>query len=1158
MPPAVIEELLYSCMLVEPERRTARLEELCTSHPEHASALRDRFARLVRMGLVTLGADSGPAHATPRALPEQLGPFRIHGVLGRGGMGIVYSGSQPNLGDRPVAIKALLPERIADPVSEARFVREGLLAARLQHPNLCPVLDVGKDQGVVYLAMPLIEGEPLASKIEQWRANGRRPDWREVVRLVEKLARALHEAHGKGLVHRDVKPGNVIVRPDGEPVLLDFGLARDVVDKDDHLTRSRDVLGTLAYMAPEQADPHGRTADARTDVHALAATLFECLTSRLPRQAARRADMLRRIATEPATPLRRHVSGLPRDLEVAVAVALDTDPERRYATAEAFAEDLARILRNEPIVARPPGFLARGLRWTLRNRVATALIVTLAAGLAGTSVLSALLRDKNTESIVGERIARFEASRSKRRTDDTFAVALQARDLEPTTPRTLAPLLEVLGDTRVATVFELPSALSGIAVSADGRWLAAAAGDATLVQSVDEPDRRPLRLEGTRPRHLVWLADGEMITRTIDGEVRRVAPDGSIRWQQRVGVGVPAMASQIEPGLAIGKVGALDVVFAGTCDGAIVLLDLVSGEPAANGRIAVADGPVFRIAPVPNRDLVLAAVASRPRQSSVFLVATDGTRCEPRERMLSIVSTLLVDRNGCYVAHSGAPRDFRFGRVAGEPPVALALTQLLSEKGRENVRDVALDRGRLAIAAVDEVYVFDLDRLIAHAQQSAQDGKGGEREGGDAPVDDMTLREKRLHHQGGVSSVAFDPDGRTLLTSRSDGIAARWDIERERLIEDLLQAQATELTRVAAAPGRRVLVQGVDGKVNVLEPPQAPFHRVQLRTGLAQLVACWDAAGRVIVSMVGMAKLLTIDPTSGETTGEVFVDDDGVLDEPEREWTARLVVGAVAEPVVWGVRKKDSGTFYAVDPATGIADPPVELPKSRANLTAGASATADARTLALLRVSQGDSERVANVCVLRRPAGADRWQLDRSFELPAIEVRKLCWLNDTHLVLAGSDGAIRVADLESTRTLWPGREVGATFVAASSTSERVLAGFDDGGLFSIDARTGAATRWEGHGAAVASCAFAMDGRLAATADATGELALWDAASGYLLCRWQAHRARIEQVVFSPDGARIVTGSRDGTIAIWPTDLSIVDRIARERAPRVVRIDDARR
>jgi serine/threonine protein kinase len=275
-------------------------------------------------------------------------------------------------------LKCIRPELLADERTRERFRRETKALARLQHPGLCTLYERGEAAGQPFLAMQFVDGESLEAQLARARAAGRvcwsaqggdaapGPDSgqaiargvSDAVALVAQLARAVEVMHDVGIVHRDLKPANVMVTTAG-PVLIDFGLARNLADAAASLTLSSDVVGTPAYMAPEQVEPRGRTADARTDVHALGAILYECLTMRPPLVGAGREDTYRRILREEPVELRQLQPAAGRDLAAVVHRALAREPHRRFVTAGDLAVDLERVLRGEPTRTRPPGPMRR-------------------------------------------------------------------------------------------------------------------------------------------------------------------------------------------------------------------------------------------------------------------------------------------------------------------------------------------------------------------------------------------------------------------------------------------------------------------------------------------------------------------------------------------------------------------------------------------------------------------------------------------------------------------------------------------------------------------------------------------------------------------------------------------------------------------------------
>ncbi|MCA8954180.1 MAG: SUMF1/EgtB/PvdO family nonheme iron enzyme [Planctomycetes bacterium] len=378
------------------------LGELLARHPEAARLLaaglvdfelaQDRAAE----GSLTTGApDADQAVAGPR---RRIGSYELVRELGRGGQAAVYEARDLRL-PRAVALKILDRGVFASSAAEHRLRAEAAIASRLEHASICPVYEIGEDAGYLYLAMRLIEGETLAQRIAA--ARGRTGSSAFELRLTDEpdasgpstrgartvsitvawfrhCLAALQVAHDAGVLHRDLKPGNLMVQPNGAPVILDFGLAGDANRPDRGLTRTGDVFGTPAYMAPEQFRD-ARLADARTDVFALGATMFEALTGRraFPEEEARPAGRRAHAAATP-NPCRL-VRGLPSDLGTVVGRALDPDPDRRYQSAAEFADDLQRILELRPIRAVRPSPWLRAQRWLQRNPVWAALAAVMLA-----------------------------------------------------------------------------------------------------------------------------------------------------------------------------------------------------------------------------------------------------------------------------------------------------------------------------------------------------------------------------------------------------------------------------------------------------------------------------------------------------------------------------------------------------------------------------------------------------------------------------------------------------------------------------------------------------------------------------------------------------------------------------------------------------------
>jgi Flp pilus assembly protein TadD/predicted Ser/Thr protein kinase len=319
-------------------------------------------------------AEAGPEQ------PRVLGDFRLLREVGRGGMGVVFEARQLSL-DRRVALKVLPPHLTQRTSTVARFRREAAVIAGLDHANIVRVLAVGQDGDTHWFAMEFVEGTPLDRLLRENTERGERSDgWtRRAVAIAAEVADALEHAHRAGVVHRDVKPSNVLLRPDGTAVLTDFGLARD--DEVPSVTLPGGRTGTPFYMSPEQAAGDRDGIDHRTDLFSLGVTLYEMLTARRPFDGDTTESVLHGIRTCEAPDPRRFNAALPGDLAAVVLRALEKEPHRRYATARDFADDLRAWLQFRPVKARAASTLLRLRRWSRREPLKAALVAVLVAGI---------------------------------------------------------------------------------------------------------------------------------------------------------------------------------------------------------------------------------------------------------------------------------------------------------------------------------------------------------------------------------------------------------------------------------------------------------------------------------------------------------------------------------------------------------------------------------------------------------------------------------------------------------------------------------------------------------------------------------------------------------------------------------------------------------
>ena len=1115
-----VDRLIFSWLDQPDDVIGQHLGELRGEDPALAEAVASRLNRVRQLGRV-LG--QGEPESGPR-VGATFGDYRIERVLGQGGMGAVYLAEQLSLGRR-VALKVIRNERLRDPGARQRFRREARAVADLRHPGICAVLDVGEVEATPYLAMQYVDGETLAERLAS-RRNGRQPDPESrppstaadiaaVLRLIEQVAHSLHVAHEAGVVHRDVKPGNVMIDRDGQPVVLDFGLAH--VEAQEHeptLTLTGDQLGTPAYMSPEQVRPQGRTIDRRTDVYSLAVTLYECLTLERPFTGSSQVALFERIERDPTPDPRRRNPHLPADLSAVLAKAMEKEPARRYATAQDLAADLQRIRAHQPVHARRIGPGQRLWRWCQRNPWAAALLLVLAAGLGTTG---ALWRQTSTQHAAIARLA--EDSR------------VQALIGAATTEAAIDPMLSLRLALAAADARRTPATLERVRSS-----LLVAAEKSLLLGHRNHVTRSQLSRDGA-------LA----LTGSEDGTVRVWDQDGRERQAFDFGAVVTGLA--LEP--------AARRALCTTSDGKLRVLDLEARtekvvfataapawcvQPLADGRYACGSGDgMLRIFSADDR-----LQRSYEHGSQVWVVATSrrNARFVATSDFDGVVRVFDLESESqmpCLQVPTGSIVDCirfsprrdeillvdRMGRIMvcgvqdlAAPPIARCRHGQPGARIHDAVW--APDGERFLTAAVD--YYGRLWRrdgtletvLGGHTGEVFQcavaaDGTYWATAGDDATIRVWTARGGLLTvlrgHSSAISGgLEFSGDGRTLLSGATDSTARLWDLTSEG--SPILMSPTGSFTRArfvpAGATEEGIVAATKDGRIVFGDRAGAKPQ------DLALPIPTWVAS----IAIDAARQRLVV----GQFEGWVHVVD----------LAQRKVIRSWRNP-----ERHDPASRIAVVDAAGN----VLLAKCR---WLGHPAT-----LAWTDLELSEPRRIAT--------------------LPADYTLHAATLDPTgqRIYLAGGDGSIRIYSREGVAgpiAVPPTGNgiLGLDFspdgkVLGTTCNDRIARLYDVAADGSLHARA----ELEGHENDVLSLHFTPDGKQVVTASRDATVRVWSAA-GAQQATIRGHAGFVYDAVFSADGRTILSCGSEGTARLWHADPDAMLAAARARLRRGFDAEERRR
>jgi WD40 repeat protein len=457
-----------------------------------------------------------------------LGEYEILEEIARGGMGVVYRANQVKL-NRVVALKLIRDSGLAGPSDLRRFRAEAEAIAQLDHPHIVPIYEIGQADDQPYFSMKLIEGGNLERHLERLRH-----DPRGAAALMAKVARAVHYAHQRAILHRDLKPSNILIDEHGEPYVTDFGLAKRVLEGDTTAqTMTGVVMGTPAYMPPEQARGGAKSLTTAADVYSLGATLYQALTGQPPFRGDAVAEILRQVLDQEPTRLRSLNPALDPDLETICLKCLEKDPSRRYGSAEDLAEDLERWLEHRPIAARPVPAWERAVKWARRKPALAGLVAVSTAALIGLVAVGVYVNRTLERALDLANRDRYSSDMNlARRAWDDGEVYRVREYLEKyrDTEAGLGDLrsfewyyLWKLCDPRLVTLTGHRGDILAVAYSPDGRRLATGGADATIRLWDPEAQRTEHRLPGHTGgvKALAFRGDGQLlVSGSADGTVR--------------------------------------------------------------------------------------------------------------------------------------------------------------------------------------------------------------------------------------------------------------------------------------------------------------------------------------------------------------------------------------------------------------------------------------------------------------------------------------------------------------------------------------------------------------------------------------------------------------------------------------------------------------
>jgi WD40 repeat protein len=1045
--------------------------------------------------------------------PRSVARFEVLTEIGAGAFGTVYKARDPQL-DRVVALKVPRAGQAPDGEHLERFLREARSAAQLRHPAIVPIHEVGQHDGVPYLVSEFVQGVTLSDVL-----TAKRPGFRESAELIARLADALGYAHGQGVVHRDVKPSNVLLAEDGTAFLTDFGLAkRDTAEST--MTVEGQVLGTPAYMSPEQARGEGHAVDGRADVYSLGVMFYQLLTGELPFRGNTRMLLHQVLHDEPRPP-RKLNDLVPRDLETVCLKAMAKEPNRRYAAAGELGDDLRRWLKGEAVKARPEGSAARLLRWTRRNRTLAAASLLAAVGLLATAAVSVwfavyqaqaasilarvngdLTRSNQDKDRINGELAQSNTEKDQINTElagETKKAQDNLKDAQRERDAALQALYlsQFNGARRAFDENQLPLVRELL-----GRWVPGGKDDKDLrgfewhyLTRLCQTELRTI-LDGKVPTQVVAFSpksnlvaaavgfSGDGFVRNSPGQVKicdAVTRKEGVTFKQHK---APVLAVAFSPdGQRVASADSGGSVFVWEAEtGKVVASRIIKGEPVRERQILAG---VRGLAFAPDGARLALALEKKPG-IRIWDLSEGEKDALVVKGIAGAVNGIAFSPDGKQLVSAGSDGSVRVWNAEDG-------TELHALKGHvEAVEDGPAPPDDPLGLTVPAPRKAGMRPVAVEAVAFSPDGKQIASGGDDNTVkvwDTETGKEvcAGRGHVAGVLSVAFTPDGKYVVSGSADGTIRLWGATTGKEVRTI-RAHDSWVRDVAVSADGRLIASASSGEagVKIWDAKDDPSCLTLWanRGPLLSVAFSPDSRRLAVVGVGGCLKMY--HPATGQ---EVLSSAEEI--SWQGTWGRFPVVGVAysrdGKKLATGY---DTGHVRIRDAASGVVELEFKGHDGPVWDVAFSPNGKKLATTAGLGIAFENKAEVWDAATGRRlytPKGHD----------PQYQISSVAWDPNGRWLATGSH--------DLTARLW-------------------------------NAETGELVRTlKGHTGAVRGVSFSPDGKRLATASYDQMVKLWDPLNGDLIATLKWHTNQVTSVAWSPDSKRLASASQDRTVHVWDAE-----------------------